>query len=305
MPTFVSMASIRALALPTGTFLLRLIPRRVALDLGNLVADVCGLVCRSRRRAIDENLIRTCPNASTSERRCLRRATFRHFVGTWIDFLRVPLLTRDATLSLVSWRTSGHLDAALRRRRGVVIVTAHLGALDLAGIYLAALGYPIAVIVEDIDPALHTVWTRYRSLTGMRVLSRRRGSVAAYRALTRGDIVAVVCDRVIDGPRLEVDFCGDRRLLPTGPAAFALKTGAALIVLQMTRRSDGAGYDLVTKPAVVSGDTVDDVTRSIAAELVSIIRRCPDQWFVFQPNWLGTAHEAERAELATVDPARM
>lgn len=297
------MTSIRALAFPAVTFLLRLIPRRVALGLGDLVADVCGLVCTSRRLAIDQNLLRTCPDASPSERRRLRSATFRHFVGTWIDFLRVPLLTRDATLSLVSWGTSGHLDAALRGRRGVVIVTPHLGALDLAGIYLAALGYPISVVVEDIDPALYRVWTRYRALTGMRVLSRRRGVVAAYRALTRGNIVAVVSDRVIDGPGLEVDFCGDRRAVPMGPAAFALRTGAAMIVLQMTRRSDGTGYDLVTKPAVVAGETIEEVTRSIAAELVALIRGFPDQWFVFQPNWLST-REAGRAEPATVDPGR-
>ena len=296
------MASISALAFPVGTFLLRLIPRQAALSLGYLVADLFGLVCTSQRRAIDQNLRRTCRDASPAERRRLRRATFRHFVGTWIDFLRVPLLTREATLSLVRWRTSGHLDAALRRRTGVVIVTAHVGALDLAGIYLAALGYPISVVVEDIDPALYRVWTRYRALTGMRVLSRRRGAVAAYRALTRGEIVAVVSDRVIDGPGLEVDFCGDRRVVPTGPAAFALRTGASVIVLRMTRRSDGAGYDLVTKPATLAGETIEDVTRSMASELVSIIRQCPEQWFVFQPNWLG-AHEAAPAEPAIVSPA--
>jgi lauroyl/myristoyl acyltransferase len=289
------MASIKALAFPAGTFLLRFIPRHAAIMFGYLVADVCGLVCRARRRAIDQNLVRTCPDVSARERGHLRRATFRHFAGTWIDFLRVPFLAREAILSLVRWQTRENLDAALERGNGVVIVTAHVGALDLAGIYLAAHGYPVSVVVEDIDPDVYRVWSRYRGSTGMRVLSRRTGAVAAYRTLERGDIVALVSDRVIDGPGLEVDFCGDRRVVPTGPAAFALRSGASVILLQMTRRSDGSGYDLVTEPAKVTGETIEDLTRSINSELVRIIRRFPEQWFVFQPNWLGAHEEANVA----------
>src|SRR5262249_47217297 len=159
----------------------------------------------------------------------------------------------------VRWTTRRNLDQALAGGKGVVIVTAHVGALDLAGIYLAACGYPISVVVEDLEPRLHGVWTRYRSVTGMRVLSRRHGALLAYRALTRGEIVALVADRLIDGPRLEVEFCGDRRVLPSGPAALARRAGAPIVFLQMTRRPDGSGYDLVTEPAIAAEGTTGEL----------------------------------------------
>src|SRR6266542_1264346 len=248
-PRSMSMSSIKALLIPSGTFLLRFLPRNAAIVLAYIVADLCVLLCTARRQAIDRNLARTAPRAGSSERRRLRRATFRHFAGIWVDFLRVPLLTRGAILDLVRWNTRRNLDAALQQGKGTVIVTAHVGALDFAGIYLAALGYPISVVVEDIDPPLYRVWRRYRASTGMRVLSRRHGAVVAYRALRRGEIVALVADRLIEGARLEVDFCGDRRVVPLGPAAFARRTGAPVVVLQITRRDDASGYDLVTEPA--------------------------------------------------------
>ena len=288
------MASIKARLIPAGTFLLRFLPRPAAIALAYIVGDLCGLLCTARRQAIDRNLSRTAPGAGTSDRRRLRRATFRHFAAIWVDFLRVPLLTRGAIVDLVRWNTRGNLDTALQQGKGAIIMTAHVGALDLAGIYLAALGYPISVVVEGIEPALYDVWRRYRASTGMRVLSRRRGAVAAYRALRRGEVVAVVADRVIDGPRLEVDFCGDRRVVPVGPAAFALRTGAPVVLLQITRRDDGSGYDLVTEPAMTPSGTTEEVIQSIALELARIVRRFPEQWFVFDAGWLGERAERPR-----------
>ena len=296
------MPSIKALLIPGGTFLLRLVPRRVALTTGYLVADVCLWLCRKRRQAIEQNLARTAPAANASERRRLTRATFRHFAGTWVDFLRVPLLTREAIVDLVDWNTRENLDAALRQGRGVLIVSAHVGALDVAGIYLAALGYPISVVVEDIDPAVYRVWRRYRQATGMRVLSRRHGAVAAYRALRRGEIVAVVADRLIDGSGLEVDFCGDRRLVPTGPAAFACRTSAPVVFLHNTRRDDASRYDLVTQPAMIPSGTTEEVTRAIALELARIVRRFPEQWFVFEAGWLGAEAQAPASSNLPVVP---
>ena len=99
--------------------------------------------------------------------------------------------------------------------------------------------------------------------------------------------MAVVADRLIDGPRLEVDFCGDRRVVPVGPAAFARGTGAPVVLLHITRRNNASGYDLVTEPAMTPVGTTEEVTRSIAAQLARIVRRFPDQWFVFEAGWLG------------------
>src|SRR5262249_31691887 len=98
---------------------------------------------------------------------------------------------------------------------------------------------------------------------------------------------AVVIDRLIDGPGLEVDFCGDRRVVPVGAAAFARRTGAPLVLLRITRRADGSGYDLMTEPAIAPHGSTEELTRTLAAQLGRVVREFPDQWFVFEPRWLG------------------
>lgn len=286
-----------ALLLPVGTLVLRFVPRCFAIALAPIVGDIWGAVSRARRRAVEDNLIRTAHNSQAGERQRLRRATFRNFAVIWVDFLRVPFLRRQALLDLVSWNTHTNLDEALAQRRGVVIVTAHVGALDLAGIYLAARGYRISVIVEDIAPSLYRVWRRYRESTGMRVLSRRNGAVAAYRSLRRGEVVAVVADRVIQGGGLEVPFCGGRRNVPTGPAAFALKATSPIVMLEMTLRRDRTGYDLVTRPGLTPSGSAETLTRAIATDLADLVDRFPDQWFVFEAAWQVDPQQLASAEM--------
>jgi lauroyl/myristoyl acyltransferase len=150
------MTSWKARLIPAATFLIRFIPRSAAIVIAHAAADVWAVIDRRRRRAIDRNLRRTAPANTPSERRRLTRATFRNFAAVWVDFLRVPLLSRRAVVDLVRWNTRVNLDAALARGRGVLIVAAHEGAVDLAGICLAAHGYRISVVVDSLDCRMKT-----------------------------------------------------------------------------------------------------------------------------------------------------
>ena len=47
----------------------------------------------------------------------------------------------------------------------------------------------------------------------------------------------------------------------------------------------GRGHHVVIRPAVSLEGTVADVTQRMATELEGLIRRAPDQWHLFQPNW--------------------
>ena len=48
---------------------------------------------------------------------------------------------------------------------------------------------------------------------------------AVLKALRDGHVVALLCDRDIEGTGVEVDFFGERTTLPAGPATLALRTG--------------------------------------------------------------------------------
>ncbi|MGH9285712.1 MAG: phosphatidylinositol mannoside acyltransferase, partial [Acidimicrobiales bacterium] len=72
-------------------------------------------------------------------------------------------------------------------------------------------------------------------------------------------------------------------------ATLALRTGAPN--LPTTVYFDGRAHYGVVRPPVPAereGSLRDDVarvTQALAAELEVLIRRAPEQWHLFQPNW--------------------
>ena len=71
----------------------------------------------------------------------------------------------------------------------------------------------------------------------------------------------------------------------------ALRTGAPILpaAVYFTRRFDGH-FGIVRPPLTSTrpGSLRDDVarvTQTLADELELLIRRAPEQWHLFQPNW--------------------
>ena len=110
------------------------------------------------------------------------------------------------------------------------------------------------------------------------------------KALKAGHVLALLCDRDIEGTGVEVEFFGERTTLPAGPATLALRTGAALLPTAVYFEGDGH-FARVEAPLVVerSGGRLRDdivrVTQQIATALEGLIARAPDQWHLQQPNW--------------------
>jgi KDO2-lipid IV(A) lauroyltransferase len=285
------MSAMRALLprlLPLGTRLVRVMPYTVARAAAVSAALMACLLQRSRREAVLENLSHLAPGLSNAARRRLTRATFRNFALIWLDTLRLPSMSRGEFLALIDAEANDRycalVNAALAEGHGALVLSAHLGAVDLSGALTAA-WWPTTTVAEEIAPEMFDMLRRYRSATGLRVLPQSRSALGVVRALSRGEVVAVLVDRAIAGQAAEVELCGSRRLMPTGPAALALKTGApivlACLVAQPTARSR---YTPVARRLEAATRDPVALTREIGAALGDIIRQYPDQWFVFQRN---------------------
>ena len=283
----------RASLIRAGTLALHIVPYPAARALAILLADICWRLLGERRRTLEQNLVHTAPGRSRDERRRLARLTFRNFALCTIDSLRLPFMSSEELRSLDESSGRDHIDTALAGGRGAILVTAHVGNFELGGAWLAALGYPVYAIAEDLDPEVYEAVGRYRSATGMKLLSRDRGAVAAFRSLKRNQLLVLIGDRAIGRGGVPVDFCGRPRPIPLGTATLALRTGAPIIVGHLVLDPTGERrYTSVFEPLDIGAPTADGagdierVTRLVARELCRIVRQYPDQWFVFQPEWL-------------------
>ena len=266
-------------------------PAAAALEapLGALLAPVMG----ERRRLVERHLERV---HGVRLSRPVRQAASRRALGSyaryWIESFGLAGFGGDE-IDAGMWADGlEHLDAARDAGRGAILALPHLGGWDFAGAWLVRRGYPLAVVVEAVQPPELLAWfSALRAELGLTVIPLGPGAGAAVlQELRANRVVALLCDRDIGGGGVSVDFFGERTTLPAGPATLALRAGAALLPTAVYFEAAGGHRGEVRASLAVERrgrlrDDVERLTSNLAADLESLVRKAPEQWHLFQPNW--------------------
>jgi KDO2-lipid IV(A) lauroyltransferase len=173
-----------------------------------------------------------------------------------------------------------HLQNALDRGRGALLVSGHFSAFEIAGRLLLRQQAACFTYREFRNPVLHDVMERAR---------RRRCTGMIHRYDVRGFIRALRANQVVwyapdqdPGRRrgVFVPFFGVTAASLPATSRLAAATGAAVLPLGMRRLPDGSGYRLTICPALrdfPSGDTLTD-TQRLTELLEKEIRAVPEQY---------------------------
>jgi phosphatidylinositol dimannoside acyltransferase len=277
----------------TASLIARMLPGFVASELASPIGFGANVASRPRRAMIERHLRRVNPGWSRWRLRAAVQDAFESYARYWVESFRLPSLSADTVEA--GWDIDGfeHITAARQQGRGAILALPHLGGWEWAGRWLADRGQPVTVVVERIEPPELFDWfAELRAKLGMTVVALgANAGRATLQALNRNEIVCLLCDRNLGAGGVEVEFFGERTTLPAGPATLALRTGAPILPVGVyfTSRPDGH-FALVRPPLSVERrgplrDDVARVTQYLAQELEYLIRRAPEQWHLFQPNW--------------------
>lgn len=215
--------------------------------------------------------------------RVARRA-FQNYGRMLMDFLLISSLTPEELLKHVTLDGREHLDAAVAKGRGAIIASPHMGSWDMVGSYGGALGYSISAVAERFPGSLNDAVVRTRQRFGVNVIPLGRSAVRGITdALRKNHLVGLMCD-LEQGPGVKVEFFGRRAVVPGGPAAIALKTGAALLPVSQYATFPGHYHSHVDPPISVTADeTKESLTQRVVTRFEDFIREHPDQWYAFRP----------------------
>lgn len=237
-----------------------------------------------RRAALDNyaaalGLDRTDPEVG----RVARRA-FQNYGRMLMEFLTIGSLTPEEVIERVTIDGRDHLDAALARGRGVIMAVPHMGSWDMAGSFAGAVGYKISAVTERFPGSLNEAVVQTRRQFGMNVILLGRAAVRALtEALRENHVVALLCD-LEQGPGVEVRFFGRRAIVPGGPAALALKTGAALIPACQYTTAPGRHHIHLDAPLLwPDGESKERLMQRVIDRLEGFIKERPEQWYAFRP----------------------
>ena len=277
-----------------GAAAARYLPGVVAAGLVTPFGMGANFASSERRAMIERHLRRADPTLTGLRLRRSVQDAFDSYARYWLESFRLPTLS-VATVER-GWTVTGyeHIVAGLAAGNGVILVLPHLGGWEWAGRWIADQGHEITVVVERIEPPeLFDFFVDLRSDLGMHVvpLGPDAGRTVT-RALRDNHVVCLLADRDLQGGGPEVEFFGECTTLPAGPATLSLRMGAPILptAVYFTKRVDGHSA-WVRPPLPVERqekrlrDDVQRITQDLAAELELLIRRAPQQWHMFQPNW--------------------
>jgi KDO2-lipid IV(A) lauroyltransferase len=273
-----------------GTFLMRFLPVAVAYRLvGWGTPLVLQFFARGHLHRATDNMRQVLgPSADPGEAPRITRAAFANYARYMVDLVRLPHLKPGELIDNTRIDGWEHVEAAYTYGRGVVFATGHIGNWDMAGATFAAHGRPVSALVETLTPAR---WNqrvqRTRIAAGVKAIPIETGLRDMIAALRKREGLAVLVDRPVEENGVAVTFFGRLTRVPGGAATLALRTGSPVVPAALVRDPHGPGY-LVHIGAPILGTKGDDtsvVMQRIMSWLEGIIRRYPDQWFMFRQMW--------------------
>jgi len=289
--------SVVAKSFKLATMLARITPAAVAQGAVLAVAPVFSLAMRDVRKMVERHMRRVDPTLTGSALNHVVRGAFQSYARYYVETFRLPNIGSEQVAQSFSIDGFEHIETALQGGKGVILALPHVGGWEWAGRWFCDKGYKLTAVVEKLESQeMFEMFLDARTKMGFDIIALDdRAGLLVQEALRKNRPVSLLCDRDIplSGKRngVEVDFFGERTTVPAGPAFFALRTGAPLIPMAVyfTKSVDGH-YTLVRPPLVVQreGSLREDIariTQQLVCELEVLIRRAPEQWHLFQPNW--------------------
>ncbi|MSO60010.1 MAG: phosphatidylinositol mannoside acyltransferase [Ilumatobacteraceae bacterium] len=276
-----------------GSLIAKLIPVPIAQRTVALLAPVLALALRHRRAIIQRHLKRVDPSLTGEQLRRASQKSFESYMRYYVESFQLPKLSRSEVEKSFTMEGLEHIVQALERGKGAIMVIPHLGGWEWAGRWMAENGHNMTVVVEALEPPKLFEWfTNLRSSLGMNVLPLGPAVVpGVLAALKANQVVCLLSDRDIGRSGIEVEFFGERTTLPAGPATLAFRADSVVIPSAAYFTPDVHGHHTVIRPPLSLDrhgslrQDVERVTQDIAHELEVLIRRHPEQWHMFQPNW--------------------
>ncbi len=266
------------------------LPAVLVPPLGRLLGRIYYTLDKSHRKRAMENMVLA--GYSPAQAEALTREAFANMGMTLLEVMRLPWLRSASDLDgMVRCEGLELLDEALKRSRGVMLITGHLGNWELMATWYALHGYTMDVVVRELDSPLGARLMEWmRTCHGNAMVLKKRSMRRLLKTLAGGGIAGLLIDQNV--ARVEgvfVDFFGVPACTNKGPAMLAAVSGAAVLPTFITRENGRHVIRIGPEIEVVStGDRKKDALENTARFTRAVeeaIRNAPAEWFWVHRRW--------------------
>lgn len=272
-----------------------------------IVGRLAWLFCdvlRIRGQVVDDNLRHAFPQCSPAQRKRLARHMWEHLFLLVLEVAHTPRKIHET-----NWRRFirlGGKDILVRMLlsdRPTIIVTAHFGNFEVAGVALGILGFPTYTVARALDnPFLDRFVNRFRGVSGQFMIPKNGGFDQIQEVLGRGGTMTFLADQYAGDKGCWVEFFGRPASAHKAIALLALSNDAPMVVGYCRRLDRPLEFELavhaVTDPRDVGDEvaSVRQLTQWYTTGLEEIIRQAPNQYWWLHRRWKENRRRQKRQE---------
>jgi KDO2-lipid IV(A) lauroyltransferase len=228
------------------------------------------------------------------EDRETRKITIKIFIN-WakniVDFLKHSIISKEKLKQRIEVKGLENLDGALKKGKGAVIFTAHIGNFEWGACRLAVEGYNIwGVSLVRKSRLTRRFFESKRLSKGLKTLYINK-MLNVFRILKNNEIVAIPSDWDPTGRATRpFKFFGKTAYLPTGALQIALKSGAPLIPSFIYRRDKYNHFQIIENPIDLIREGGKETLivknmKKVIKVMEKYIRANISEWEMFHDIW--------------------
>lgn len=246
----------------------------------------------SKQEIVLKGLSLAFPDLGPDELKAIALKSWDNIGRTFAEFPimdRITVFKKNSRVTVIGHETLQHF---IKAKQGAVIVTGHFANWEVMAAVLTQSGLPVRITYRKINnPYLDKRVRAQREAYGTKFLvqkSTHAGARVLLNALGKSESVAILNDQKFN-EGIAIPFFGHDAMTATGATRLALKTGAPLIPISVTREK--AEFTVTIHDEIKlenSGDREDDIekgVRQIVTFTEDWIKQNPDQWFWVHRRW--------------------
>ena len=270
------------------------LPLSATLALGRFLGFIWYYIIPIRKKVAMDNIRRALGNEiSEKEQKKIIRRLFSNFCMSIIEILRIPHMSLTENEKLVKIEGWEHMEKALERGKGVILIATHIDNVDLGGCSLAMRGAPIAVVAKKMGKSAEQFITSVRKNTGVTLIPPKNSKNYIRELLAENKIVTIVADQHLSKRHgIACKFFGQWASTTTAPSRFAFETDAAIIPAVINRQGKAGCHQARVCPAFEQETPYNDMDMNIRHNTERLnriieqwIREAPDQWWWVHRRW--------------------
>ncbi|MFH1094362.1 MAG: hypothetical protein V1739_09480 [Candidatus Omnitrophota bacterium] len=270
----------------------RIVPLKILYFFGNALSALYYKLAHKNRRIALSNIEKALgPEVTPKKRVKIARESFKTMGDIILDTLRGDNLSDGKAKKSISIEGIENLENALKKGKGVVAASAHLGSFTMMGFGLASQGYKTSYVARHArNKGVERVILSICRKVGQKIIFNRPVHACmrlCMKVLKRNEVLIIELDQNFGKEGVKVYFFNQPAMVASGPIKLAISTQAAIVPMFITRIN---AFDHIIKiePEIKLEKYEDEDMQikenlqKVIAIVESYIRKYPGQWV----NWI-------------------